>query len=163
MLSRLRFLYAAPHIDAAGHRVLVLPRFFGLLGIACLVGGVAIPLSILATPGPSPGGLAWLGLLCFTAPGLYLVLSTYVHRIVLTPTGLQERGLFGRMTTLRWAQLQAVHFHALSQQLILSDGRHRVRCHVSLLGFEVLGQALREQLEPTGEDFALPWHRLRTE
>lgn len=163
MISRLRVLFAAPHIDAAGHRVLALPRFFGLLGVASGVGGVAIPLSVLASSGAAHVGLAWLGLLFFTVPGLYLVLGTYVHRVTLTPMGLQERGWFGGVTTLHWAQLQAIYFHALSQRLILSDGRQRVRCHVYLLGFEVLGQALRDHLKPTGEDFALPWHRLPTE
>lgn len=77
------------------------------------------------------------------------------------PNGVAATGLVRQHNHLALGAGAGVHFHALSQQLILSDGRHRVRGHVSLIGFEVLGQALREQLAPTGEDFALPWYRLR--
>jgi hypothetical protein len=148
MVSFLRVLFVAPRTTVEGHSVLVLPRFFGLLGVAGVLGGVAIPLSVMAENGAAHVGLAWLGLLFFTVPGLYLVLGTYVHQVTLTPT-----------TTLRWSQIQTVRFHELSQQVVLSDGTRHVRCHVYLRGFERLGQTVSHQMGQPRAELTLPWSR----
>jgi hypothetical protein len=159
MVSFLRVLFIAPRTTVEGHSVLVLPRFFGLLGVAGVLGGVAIPLSAMAENGAAHVGLAWLGLLFFTVPGLYLVLGTYVHQVTLTPTGLQRRGWFGGTTTLRWSQIQTVRFHELSQQVVLSDGTRHVRCQVYLRGFERLGQTVSHQMGQPRAELTLPWSR----
>ena len=159
MVSFLRALFIAPRTTVEGHSILVLPRFYGLLGVAVVLGGVAIPLSVMAEKGAAHVGLAWLGLLVFTVPGLYLVLDTYVHQVTLTPTGLQMRDWFGRTTTLRWSEIQTVRFHSVSLHLVLSDGAAHVRCHAYVCGFERLVQAMSEQIGQTHAELTLPWHR----
>lgn len=146
-----------PQTNAAGHPVLVMPRFYGILGaLACAVGLGLAGYFLLWHYNPDDLVALLLIVLMAAGLGLPLLLVGFVAKLTLTPEGLERTTALGRQRFIRWADIESVSYGAVSMEVTISDGRQRIKCHAHAIGFERLVEALSQHLGRSRAELGIP-------
>ena len=142
--------------DAQGNLTLVMPLFIGALGAICSAIGLSVLVfGLLNYDEDGTGALLFLFIL-FAGLGVPMVLLRYVYRIVLTPDGIAQRSMFGKKQWMAWADIQTVEHSAIMGELRLFDGLKKMKCHVQVVGFDMLVAELERRLSKTRSQMGIP-------
>ena len=142
--------------DADGNTLLLLPAFYGILGLAATGLGFGLLLFGLFDF-KSEDIAAFFGLfLLFAGLGTPLILYRYVYKVVVTPQGLVERTIFGKSKSINWSAINTVKYNAMMMKLTVSDGITTLSCYAHLVGFNNLTQALEMHLKKTRAEMGIP-------
>ena len=143
-------------VDADGNTVLLLPVFYGVLGIAAA--GLGCGLLVFGLINYNADDIKPLfGLfLLFAGLGTPFILYRYVYRVILTPQSLVHRNLIGKYKSLDWADITMVNYSAAMMNLKVSDGNSKVSCYAHLVGFKQLVSELEECSGKTRAEMGIP-------
>ena len=143
-------------VDEDGNTLLLLPAFYGILGIGAT--GLGCGLLLLGLFNFDENDIKpILGLfLLFSGLGAPLILYRYVYKVLITPQGLAQRTIFGKFKTLTWTDIRAVKYNAVTMNLKVSDGSVTLSCYAHLVGFEQLVQAIEGHLGKTRAEMGIP-------
>ncbi|MBF9238311.1 hypothetical protein I2I05_12975 [Hymenobacter sp. BT683] len=141
--------------DAQGNITLVVPLFIGLLGAVCSAIGLSVLVfGLLNFDGDDIGAQLFFFIL-FVGLGLPMVLLRYVYQIVLMPDGIAQRSMFGKKQWMAWANIQTVEHSAGMGELRLFDGVKKIKCHVQVVGFDLLVEELSKRLGKTRAEMGI--------
>lgn len=143
-------------VDANGNVILLLPAFYGILGIgATSLGCGLLVLGLINFNADDIKPIFGLFLL-FAGLGTILILYRYVYKVILTPQSLIHRNLIGKYKYLDWSGIKTVDYGAVSMLLKVSDGNSKIGCHAHLIGFNELVSELEECLGKTRAEMGIP-------
>lgn len=145
-----------PKKDKTGRTVLRLPKLYGVIGLVPAV--VAVVILIFGIFNPHHEEI-WAILFCFILGmglGLPLILVTWVYEVRLSDFEISWRNLLGRKKSMYWSEVSSVKFNPWTQELVISNGIKKARCHRHLIGFPRLLDIIYKKFNPTGGELRIP-------
>jgi hypothetical protein len=156
------FRYASrknPKADAAGNKILKLPKLFGIIGLLSFLAGLAVVVYGIIDFQIANIFAELFLFLALSLLGLPLVFMTWISRVWLNEKEISKTTMFGKKTTLEWSEVKHVKYARLIQELKISAGRKRISCSLYLIGFPELLKAVEKQTGFTKDKIGLAGYR----
>ncbi|MEM9675687.1 MAG: hypothetical protein AAF992_24055 [Bacteroidota bacterium] len=124
-----------PKEDINGNKVLRLPILYTLIGGIATVGSLVILVYGLLTSEPEETVFVLIFFLAVAGLGVPLLLMGVVFKIVITPDGIEQTTMLGKIKTMRWIDITAITFGNVSLELKIRSRDQKIKAHLHLVGF----------------------------
>lgn len=138
-----------PKQDSNGNSVFRLPYFYGVLGVIAAVAGVALLLFGIFTCKPGEEMIVLGIFIMLEGLGVPLVLAGLVMKIVVTPAGIKQSNLIGKVKEVRWKEINALTFNKTTLELKIKSPFNTIKAHQHLVGFPYLVKEIEERTKLT--------------
>ncbi len=135
--------------DGDGNLILQLPKFYFILGILIIVGGIGLLIYGFLFANESDKIIVSICSLLALIAGLFLFAKGYVSNILVTDLAIIETNLFGKQKEIRWNEIKKVSFGKVSKQLKIESANMNIKAHIHLVGFQELVAKLERKTGKT--------------
>ena len=121
-----------------GDSVYSLPKLYGIIGIISVsISFIVIIASLIEFTLENLTTKLFL-ILLFGGLGLPLILMTWVNKVIIDPTEIIQRNMWGKIKTIKLKEIQKIKFNNILSELVINDENNKIRCHENLIGFNDL-------------------------
>lgn len=154
------YLYSAskkkPKKDGDENIILQLPKFYYLIGISVLLGGIGLFVFASFFASGNDKILASVSSLIAIITGLILFSKGYISHLKVTNIGIIETSMFGKENEIKWGEIKELSFGKTSLELKISSADKTIKAHMHLVGFQELVSKLEQKTGKTKTDMGIP-------
>ncbi|WP_143032228.1 hypothetical protein [Tenacibaculum sp. MAR_2009_124] len=145
-----------PKQDDLGNLLLQLPKFYYMLGILVILGGIALLIFGFFFANKNDQILAIISSSIALIVGLLLFTKGYISNIRITDSEITETTIFGKTKKIRYNKISDITFGKTSQEIKISSSNKTIKAHIHLVGIDSLISKLEEKTGRTRNQIGIP-------
>ncbi len=145
-----------PKQDDLGNLILQLPKFYYIMGIFVVLGGIALLIFGFFFANENDQILANISSLIALIVGLLLFAKGYISNIRITDSEIIETTIFGKSKQIQYNEINNITFGKTSQEIKISSSNKVIKAHIHLVGIDSLISKLEEKTGKTRNQIGIP-------
>lgn len=145
-----------PELNSEGNVILKLSILYGITGLISFISGIAIIIYGLIYFNSEEFLFRLIFFGIFGVSGCILILQQWGSKVILTEQEIIKISMFGKISRIKWKEINDVKFNKASWQLKIQSEKTRINCHMHLVGFPKLVERLEKETSISRYQMKIP-------
>ena len=97
----------------------------------------------------------------FLLGGIYLLLETWVQKVIINESNILQKKLWGDIVTISWNEIKDITYNGLSAQLSIVGSAGTLKIHKDSVGFPTLLDIIEMRYGKSAKDLGCPEYLIK--
>jgi hypothetical protein len=146
-----------PKEDEQGNKILVLPKFYLIIGLFSICVSLAVVIAGTFTANQDEIIFVILIATLFLSLGIPLFLIGKNFKLVITTKELIHTNIFGKTKSIKWEEIKSISFGKISLELKIKTDLVKIKIHQHSVGFPYLIDTIESKTNYTKKSMRIPF------